>query len=135
MIAGLSASLPQAMSSGLQAHGVASATAVSVSHLPPISILFAAFLGYNPIQKLLGAHSLSLLSPANAATVAGRSFFPRLISSSFRSGLHAAFAFAIIVCLLAAGASWSRGRRYIAGEVSTELQAEHARVPVAGPVP
>ena len=26
----------------------------SVSHLPPVSILFAAFLGYNPIQHLLG---------------------------------------------------------------------------------
>ena len=109
--------------------------AARVGRQPPVSILFAAFLGYNPIQKLLGSHALSLLSPANAATVAGRSFFPQLISGPFRSGLHAAFAFAIIACLLAAVASWSRGSRYVAGEVPAELHAEHARATAAGPVP
>jgi hypothetical protein len=39
----------------------------------------------------------------------GRSFFPQLISSPFRTGLHEAFAFAIIACLVAALASWFRG--------------------------
>jgi len=32
-----------------------------------------------------------------------------LISHSFRTGLHDAFLFAIIACLIAAVASWSRG--------------------------
>ena len=41
--------------SGLEAHGVPAATATTSPHLPPVSILFAAFLGYNPIQHLLGA--------------------------------------------------------------------------------
>jgi hypothetical protein len=100
-----------------------------------VSILFAAFLGYNPVQKLLGAHALSVLSPANAATVAGRSFFPQLISEPFRQGLHAAFLFAIIACLLAAVASWSRGTRYVDDEVPEELHAEHARVSAPGPLP
>ena len=54
MIAGLAATLPHAMSTGLEAHGVATATAERVAHLPPVSILFAAFLGYNPLQHLLG---------------------------------------------------------------------------------
>jgi MFS family permease len=135
MIVGLAATLPASLSSGLRAHGVSAAVASRVSHQPPVSILFAAFLGYNPIQKLLGSHTLSLLSHHNAATVTGRSFFPQLISGPFHSGLHAAFAFAIVACLLAALASWSRGSRYVAGEVPEQLHAEHARASAPGPVP
>jgi MFS family permease len=112
MIFGLAATLPSAMSSGLQAHGVAAGTAHHVANLPPISILFAAFLGYNPIQHLLGPHALAALSPANRATITGHSFFPHLISAPFRSGLHEAFAFAIAACLVAALASLMRGGRY-----------------------
>jgi hypothetical protein len=41
--------------------------------------------------------------------VVGRSFFPQLISPPFRGGLHEAFAFAIVACLIAAAASWFRG--------------------------
>ena len=52
MIVGLAATLPHALAAGLQAHGVAAARAHSAAHLPPVSILFAAFLGYNPIQHL-----------------------------------------------------------------------------------
>ena len=116
MIAGLSATLPQAMSSGLEAHGVAAATAQHAAHLPPVSILFAAFLGYNPIQHLLGAHALAGLSAHSSALITGRSFFPNLISAPFRTGLRAAFAFAIAACLLAAAASLMRGGRYQHGD-------------------
>jgi MFS family permease len=112
MIFGLAATLPDAMSSGLQAHGVTAATSHHVAHLPPVSILFAAFLGYNPIQHLVGPHALAALSPANRAAITGHSFFPQLISSPFRSGLHEAFAFAIVACLVAALASLMRGGRY-----------------------
>src|SRR6202042_3499218 len=54
MVAGLSSKLPSAMFSGLTAQGVPAATATPISHLPPIGVLFASFLGYNPIQQLLG---------------------------------------------------------------------------------
>ena len=64
MIIGLASTLPQTMSSGLQAHGVSAAAAHRASTLPPVSILFAAFLGYNPIQHLLGSHVLAGLSAA-----------------------------------------------------------------------
>ena len=49
------------------------------------------------------------LSHAQRPLLTGRSFFPRLISPPFRNGLHEAFAFAIVACLVAAVASWSRG--------------------------
>ena len=59
MILGLASSLPHALAAGLEAHGVSAATASGVAHLPPVSILFAAFLGYNPIEHLLGPHVLA----------------------------------------------------------------------------
>ncbi len=112
MILGLASSLPSALTSGLEAHGVPAATAAHVAHLPPVSVLFAAFLGYNPIQHLVGGPALAALSAHNRAALTGRTFFPHLISAPFRSGLHEAFAFAIVACLVAAAASLMRGGRY-----------------------
>jgi hypothetical protein len=95
---------------------VTAATAAHVAHLPPVSILFAAFLGYNPIQHLVGTHALAALSVPNRAALTGQSFFPHLISGPFRTGLHEAFLFAIIACLVAAAASLMRGGRYYSAE-------------------
>ncbi|MBO0687579.1 MAG: MFS transporter, partial [Candidatus Dormibacteraeota bacterium] len=113
MIVGLSGVLSHSLVSGLQAHGVPADQAHRVGSLPPVSVLFAAFLGYNPAQQLLGPSVLQHLSAANAAAITGHEFFPRLLSIPFQSGLHEAFAFAIAACLVAAAASWSRGRRYV----------------------
>jgi MFS family permease len=113
MIVGLASSLPHALASGLQAHGVDQQTANQVADVPPVSVLFASFLGYNPAQQLLGPHVLGQLPPDQAAAISGRTFFPGLMSGPFHSGLHVAFAFAIVACLVAAAASWSRGGRYV----------------------
>ncbi|HEY3728837.1 MAG TPA: MFS transporter [Solirubrobacteraceae bacterium] len=112
MIAGLASSLPHALESGLAAHGVSAFHAHRVAQTPPVVVLFAAFLGYNPIQHLVGSHVLGALHPQAQALLTGRSFFPQLISDPFRSGLHAAFAFAIAACLIAAAASLMRGGKY-----------------------
>ncbi len=119
MIFGLAASLPAAMLGGLKAHGLSSAAAQQASHAPPISILFAAFLGYNPIQHLVGPAALGALSAHAKAILTGPAFFPHLISSAFRDGLDAAFIFAIVACLVAAAASLLRGGRYHHAEEST----------------
>ena len=116
MIFGLSATLPHTLSAGLRAHGVAPGEATRIGHVPPVSVLFASFLGYNPAQQLLGPNVLHHLSAADAATVSGRAFFPGLLTGPFQSGLHEALAFAIAACLVAAAASWSRGRRYVHAE-------------------
>jgi len=112
MILGLASNLPHTLATGLQAHGVSAAAANRASHAPPVSVLFAAFLGFNPVEHLLGAHALGSLSGASRALVTGRSFFPHLISVPFRTGLHEAFAFAIAACLIAAAASLMRGGTY-----------------------
>jgi hypothetical protein len=116
MIAGLAADLPHTLNSGLIAQGVPVGTAEQISHLPPISILFASFLGYNPIGHLLGASVLLHLPAAKAAVLTGRSYLPGLLTGPFRAGLHIAFAFSIGCCLIAAVASWSRGTRFVAAE-------------------
>ena len=123
MILGLAAHLPQTLSAGLRAHGVGAAAARQIAHLPPVSILFAAFLGYNPIGHLAGAHVLAGLSAINRATVTGHSFFPHLISGPFRSGLHEALVFAIVACLIAAAASLLRGGTYHHDEAASHTRA------------
>jgi hypothetical protein len=87
-----------------------------------VSTLFAALLGYNPIQHLLGAPVLAHLPAGRAAILEGRSFFPSLISTPFKHGLHAAFDFSIGACLLAAAASLLRGGRYVHadGEIASD---------------
>jgi MFS family permease len=109
MIVGLASALPSSLSHGLIAQGVSPAEAHRVAGLPPISTLFAAFLGYNPMAHLLGPHTLAALPANHAAVVTGREFFPNLISGPFATGLHAAFAFAIVASLVAAAASLLRG--------------------------
>jgi MFS family permease len=113
VIVGLSGTLPTSLTHGLIAEGISRPTAEQVGNLPPVSTLFAAFLGYNPLAHLLPAHVLSSLPAAQRAVVVGRSFFPHLIAVPFSSGLHAAFDFAALGCLVAAAASWSRGKRYV----------------------
>ena len=112
MIVGLSATLPTTLYHGLVAHGIPSSVAATAAHLPPVSTLFAAFLGYSPVQHLVGTSVLAHLPAHQAAALTGRSFFPALISAPFASGLHAAFDFAIAACLVAAGMSWLRGGQY-----------------------
>jgi MFS family permease len=116
MILGLSSTLPSSLLHGLVANGVSRPDATRVSMLPPVSTLFSAFLGYNPMQYLLGGTVLSHLSAAHQQLLLSRSYFPKLISAPFQNGLHTAFDFAIGGCLVAAGASWLRGGRYVYSE-------------------
>jgi MFS family permease len=109
MIAGLASTLPTQLSSGLQAHGVPHSQAEQIAGLPPVSTLFATFLGNNPVQHLLGG-SLHRLSPADASVLTGHDFFPRLVSAPFHHGLTIVFTAAALMSLVAAVASLSRGR-------------------------
>jgi MFS family permease len=128
MIVGLASSLPGALQHGLEAHGVGHAAAHRAGQTPPISILFAAFLGYNPIEHLVGAGALEAVGPQARAALEGHGFFPHLISGAFSNGLDTAFIFAIVACLVAAGASLMRGGRYHhVDEPAAEGSGERAR--------
>jgi MFS family permease len=127
MVAGLSSKLPASMFSGLTTQGIPASAATTISHLPPIGVLFAAFLGYNPMQQLLGP-LLKTLPSAHAAYVSGREFFPHLITTPFHDGLGVAFGFAIAACVIAAIASALTGRPKEPDARSEPLGSELAAV-------
>ena len=98
MIAGLSNSLPTALSHGLTSHAVPAAAADKIANVPPVGSLFAAFLGYNPIATLLGPTGiLAQLPKADTAALTGKEFFPNLISGPFHDGLVIVFLAAAIM--------------------------------------
>jgi MFS family permease len=110
MIAGLASSLPHSLTSGLQQQGVPAHVADHVGGLPPVSSLFAAQLGVNPVEHLLQpTGTLSHLTAAQQQTLTGREFFPSLIAGPFHSGLVIVFAFGATLAFLAAIASLLRG--------------------------
>jgi MFS family permease len=112
MIAGLASALPRTLTNGLQQQGVAHHVAAQIGSLPPVSSLFAAVLGVNPIRHLLQpTGSLRSLSRAHQQTLTGRRFFPDLISAPFHHGLVIVFAFGAVLAVIAALASVLRGRR------------------------
>lgn len=133
MIAGLVSTLPDQLRSGLTAHGVSGAVADQVASLPPVGSLFAAFLGYNPMQALLGDGVLNGLSPDDRSTIIGREFFPHLIAGPFHHGLVIVFALAIAMSLVGAVASLFRGSRYVHDETDEgrAAAATGAGAPVA----
>jgi MFS family permease len=131
IVAGLSRTLPTALDTGLTAHGVPADAAGQIAHLPAIAVLFAAFLGYNPIEHLLGP-TVSQLPPDQASFLTGHSFFPSLVTQPFSDGLHIAFWFAIAACLIAAVASWFGRLRTTTPVTAQADDADLAPAPVAG---
>jgi MFS family permease len=124
MITGLASSLPQTMMQGLTSNGVPHDAAAQVAALPPVGVLFASLLGYNPIQSLLGPDVLHRLPAATQAHLTGHDFFPSLISGPFADGLGVAFGFAIAACLIAAFASAFRGGKYVHDDGSDVIDGD-----------
>jgi len=76
-------------------------------------VLFSSFLGYNPLQQVLGPTVLGHLPAGHAAVLTSRSYFPHLMATPFHDGLSVAFGFAIAANVLAAVASaFTGGRRH-----------------------
>jgi MFS family permease len=112
MIAGLANTLPKALIPGLTAQGVPLAQATTIGHLPPVSTVFAAMLGYNPVQNLLEPTGLLHTLPAqNVATLTGKEFFPHLIAAPFHHGLTIVFTAAALMAVAGAAVSWLRGKK------------------------
>jgi MFS family permease len=122
MIAGLASTLPKTLTAGLRAQGVPASVATQVGHLPPVSTLFSALLGYNPVQNLLApSGTLAKLPAHNAAVLTGKQFFPNLISAPFHHGLVIVFTAAAIMSLTGAIVSLLRGKQfYWSDEAATQ---------------
>jgi MFS family permease len=112
MVLGLNASMPAALYSGLVQNGIPSQIAQQIAGALPIGYLFAALLGYNPLATLIPSTVLNTLPAQQAATITSRAFFPQLIAGAFHHGLVEIMIFSIVICLIAAAASWLAGGRY-----------------------
>ena len=128
MIAGLANTLPKTLAPRPDRPGRAAAAANSIAHLPPVSTIFSAMLGYNPVQNLLAqAGVLNTLPARNVATLTSKQFFPHLISGPFHHGLMIVFTAAALMAVCGAAVSWMRGK--------TELEESSASEPTAVPQP
>lgn len=116
IIAGLSSSLPGALSNAMNSAGVPQLSGAFAS-ISPSSALFSAFLGYNPMQSILADPRLSSAVAQIPATtynyLTGQTFFPTAIAPSFVSALDLSFYIGAALSFAAAFASFLRGRVYI----------------------
>jgi MFS family permease len=124
MVAGLASSLPHALTSGLTTHHVPAAAADKIANVPPVGSLFAAFLGYNPIETLLGPTGiLQALPKSDTAALTGKEFFPDLISGPFHDGLVIVFLAAAIMSVIGAVASFIGGKKFVFADDEAAKQA------------
>jgi MFS family permease len=113
LIVGVASALPRTLGSGLRAQGVPAGTAAHIASLPPVSTLFASFLGYNPLRGLLAqSGELTRLPARNVAALTDKQFFAHLISGPFHQGLVVVFSAAIVMSVTGALVSLSRGKQF-----------------------
>ena len=113
MIIGLNATMPAALYSGLLQNGIPVQIAQQIANAPSIGYLFAAFLGYNPLNTVIPPSVLQSIPAEQAATITSRAFFPQLIEPAFHNGLSQILVFSIIMCVIGAVASWVQGGKYV----------------------
>jgi MFS family permease len=113
IILGLVHNLPPILYNGLVNAGVPSAVAQQTAGMPPTSALFAAFLGYNPMGSLLSTSVLASLPAHTKTLILGNTFFPNTIAPAVMSSLRLAFYISAAMSLIAAVASFMRGKRYV----------------------
>ena len=114
LVAGLSNSLPGALRTGLVAQGVPAAAASAVATVPPVGMLFASFLGSNPIAALLNSAGVLHQLPASTVrTLTSTTYLPGLLSGPFHDGLIVVFVLAAVLAGLGAVVSLFRGGVYI----------------------
>jgi MFS family permease len=137
MVAGLASTLPKTLTAGLTGQGVPLGIASKVANLPPVSTMFAALLGYNPINNLLTPTGvLSKLTKQQVATLTGKQFFPTVISAPFHHGLVIVFTAAAIMSFIGALISLSRGKQFYYEDPVTPAAASAADGPaLVAPVP
>ncbi len=137
VIGSLASGLPKAMIGGLSRFSLPHSMVVGMAHLPPLTILFAALLGYNPLKTILGSSArgkaiLAHLPKAQASRLMSPKFFPHLISHPFMDALRVVFLFAAAMSLLSSILSVFRGERFIYDDAADE--AKGSQKPVVGPL-
>ena len=115
IVVGLTSAFPPELSAALSA---ANATQLipAMSAIPPTGALFAAFLGYNPVQMILTGLSPALLAtvaPAAITTITSGVWFPTTLAAAFMPSLALSFYIGAGISFIAALLCAMRGDKYI----------------------
>jgi EmrB/QacA subfamily drug resistance transporter len=125
VIVNLTRELPGVISAALTTVD-ATALIPLMTSISPTGALFAAFLGYNPVQTILDALPaavVSAISPATIAILTGKTWFPTTLAQAFMPSLRLSFYIGAAISFVAAILSALRGAVYI-----NEYEAERIEV-------
>lgn len=115
----LTSKLPNAFNSSLAAVGAPILIPFFIQ-IPPTSALFSAFLGYNPMQTILGffpsGYISSILSNSVITVLEGKTWFPNALAGAFMGSLRISFYIGSVLFAIAAILSAARGKRYVFDE-------------------
>lgn len=123
----LSGSLPSYLATAAATAGAPQLGVSVFQQIPPTSALFAAFLGYSPMQSLLNSLSPAVtgtISSAALGTLTSNTWFANAFAPAFMTSLRTAIYLNAGFAFAAAIASAVRGKRYVYG-----LQSEEEQVP------
>ena len=112
----LAANLPGSLALAAARVGAPQLTAATFAKVPPATAVFSAFLGYNPMQTILGQLPQNLtdsLSNQTTTTLTGTNWFPQALAPAFMTSLRVAFYVNAALAVAAAISSILRGKRYI----------------------
>ncbi|MDD1694053.1 MAG: MFS transporter [Methanoregula sp.] len=132
IVVGLTKEFPAALSASLTNAGAAQLIP-AMSNIPPTGALFAAFLGYNPVQMILTGLPLSVtgtISPATLALLTGVTWFPTTLAHAFMPSLASTFIIGAILSLIAAALCARGGEKYVHEIHGPGAEGDHR---VAGP--
>jgi MFS family permease len=130
LIVSLNSTLPGALSMAVINAGAPLQVAQAFSHTPATSALFGAFLGYNPIQTILGTLPSSLVSSIPNSSIqqlTANTFFPNAIADPFMTALRYAFIIGAIICFVAAAFSLFRGGKYVYGQTENKPKGSNEK--------
>jgi hypothetical protein len=115
VIVGITQRFPDAMTTSLANIGAVNLAPV-LSNIPPTSALFSAFLGYNPVNAILGVLPpafVSMIPHSTLDTLTGSTWFPSTLANAFIPSLRTSFYIGALLSAIAAILSALRGERYI----------------------
>jgi MFS family permease len=115
VIVGITQRFPDAMTTSLASIGATNLAPV-LSNIPPTSALFSAFLGYNPVNAILGVlppSFVALIPHSTLNTLTGSTWFPSTLANAFIPSLRTSFYIGALLSAIAAILSALRGEKYI----------------------
>jgi hypothetical protein len=120
-VVGLTHAFPSALAASLTSAG-APELIPAMSAIPPTGALFAAFLGYNPVNTILAGLSPAVIvtiAPATIATLTGVVWFPTTLAGAFMPSLALSFYIGAVLSVIAAILSAMRGSKFVHDEKDT----------------